>query len=89
MQGKNFHFLRGRMAQTARVLSGNLSRDGDIAREAASRYHFRGKRQHIGGLVLAEKAVIEPPEFSTAGHKNGHCTAYSGRTLRTRHEAVE
>jgi len=66
-----------------------LHTDGKVAGNLAARHLGRRKAQHIGGLVLASKAPVQPPDSRIGGQQHRYQAAQPHRLLRQAQKAIQ
>lgn len=85
MQDQDLEFLRGGVAEAARVLERDPGADGDVSAGAV----LSREREHVCGFVFVAEAAVQFLDAAAAGHKHGNLTANSGELLRCARKAFQ
>ncbi len=94
VEGKDFDFNGGRMAEARGIFGGDIGGDRDVASEAWSaslRFGriLRRKRQDVRGFVLIAKTAIQRADGGAGGYENVDVATQSSVATGARDKARE
>lgn len=67
MKHEDLNFFEQAVAEIGRLRRGTVDRNGDFPRESAC--SSRGKRKHVGRIIVTQKLAVQAPEFAVIGNQ--------------------
>lgn len=89
MKNQDANFILKAMSKFACIPGGNVNGDGEIASEPIRYLANRGKRDNVGGLILAAETAIQLPHLAAGREQQADLGFHSDRLSRCHGKSQE